>query len=79
MDHKVSCSCSSKINKMLSLSSQLRLKSLLEALGDHELKAEEIRQQLCSIEHFEPCSAFKLIDSLKTSKITVKDLDHLFK
>jgi hypothetical protein len=64
---------------MLSLSSQLRLKNLLMALAVQEGDIEKRRQKLCSFEFFEPYQAFRLIDTLSNRKITVEDIEHLFK
>lgn len=64
---------------MLSLSSQIRLKTLLLSLSKHEQEIEALRQELSMVEEFEPYSAYRLVDTLNKKEITIDDVIFLFR
>ena len=63
---------------MLSLSSQLRLKNLLIAMGRHEQAIESLRCELSNIDEFEPYSAYRLIDNINKKEIHREEIYYFF-
>lgn len=59
---------------MLSLSSQLRLKNLLVAIGRHELDIESLRLAISRLDTFEPYAAYRLLDSVNKKAILKDDV-----
>lgn len=59
---------------MLSPSSELRLKSLLLAVGDGERNLEASRQRLCSIPDFALHSAFERLDRDASNWLSTKEI-----
>lgn len=64
---------------MLSLSSQLRLKHVILAIAKHEQEIEHLRQQLSQIEHFEPYSSYRLLDTINKKELGAEDFLHFFR
>ena len=59
---------------MLTLSTQLRLKNLLLALGKHEQLIEDMRLALAVVPCFEPYAAYRVLDSVGKKAIGPDDV-----
>lgn len=59
---------------MLSFETERRLKNYLVAVGDGEQTLERMRQRLCEICDFSPCSAFQRIDRCANDSLNATDL-----